>query len=48
VKLGVKAIPEKGEANKQIVLFLSQLFEVSENSVNIQKGESSKDKVIWI
>ncbi len=44
----VAAPPVKGKANKELVLFLSQLIGVSKSSINIRSGLTSKRKVIAI
>lgn len=44
----IAAPPVKGKANKELVLFLSQLIGVSKGSINIKSGLTSRRKVIAI
>ena len=48
--LGVKvaAPPLKGQANRELVAFLSQLLGVSQGSLAILKGHTSRNKLIAI
>ena len=43
--LNIKAIPEKGQANKEIIKFLSKLLK---KQVRIVKGLKSKEKIIEV
>ena len=49
-KLFVKttATPEKGKANKQVILLLAKFYKISENQLEIARGIKSKNKVIKI
>jgi uncharacterized protein (TIGR00251 family) len=44
----IAAPPVKGKANKELVLFLSQLIGMSKSSINIKSGLTSRRKVIAI
>jgi uncharacterized protein (TIGR00251 family) len=44
----IAAPPVKGKANKELVLFLSQLIGVSRGSINIKSGLTSRRKAIAI
>ena len=44
----IAAPPVKGKANKELVLFLSQIIGVSKGSINIKSGLTSRRKVIAI
>ena len=44
----IAAPPVKGKANKELVLFLSQLIGVGKSSINIKSGFTSRRKVIAI
>jgi len=44
-RLNIKASPEKGEANKEIVKFLSKLLK---KQVRIVSGLKSKEKIIEV
>ena len=47
-KLFVKtaATPEKGKANKQVILLLAKFYKISKNQLEIVRGLKSKNKVI--
>ena len=49
-KLSVKttATPEKGRANKQVILLLAKFYKISKNQLKIVRGLKSKNKVIKI
>ena len=49
-KLFVKttATPEKGKANKQVILLLAKFYKISKNQLEIVRGIKSKNKVIKI
>jgi uncharacterized protein (TIGR00251 family) len=42
----IAAPPVKGEANRELVKFLSQLIGVSKDSINIKSGYTGRRKVI--
>lgn len=44
----VAAPPVKGKANKELTAFLSQALGVSQSSLNIVKGHTSRNKVIAV
>ena len=46
VKVKVTAQPIKNKANKALVEFLSKNFKVPKSSIEIVKGETSKEKTI--
>jgi uncharacterized protein (TIGR00251 family) len=48
IKLKIAAPPVDGKANEQCRRFLAKLLDVSAGSVEIIKGDSSRDKVIRI
>ena len=49
-KLSVKttATPEKGRANKQVILLLAKFYKISKNQLKIVRGLKSKNKVIKV
>lgn len=47
-KIWINASPQKGEANRALIKFLSQYFKVRKNEIIIIKGEKSRDKIIKI
>ena len=48
IKVKITAQPIDGKANKALIDYLSKLFTVSKSSIEIIKGETSKDKTIFI
>ena len=48
VKVKITAQPIEGKANKALVEYLSKLFKIPKTSIEIVKGENSKDKTILL
>ncbi len=48
IKVKITAQPIDGKANKALIEFLSKQFKVPKTSMEILKGETSKDKTILI
>ena len=48
LRVKIAAPPVKGKANKELVLFLSQLIGVSKSSINIKSGLTGRRKVITV
>lgn len=48
LQVRVAAPPVKGKANKELTAFLSQALGVSQSSLNIVKGHTSRNKVMAI
>lgn len=48
MKVKVTAAPVEAKANKALVEFLAEYFNVKKNKITIIKGEKSKNKVIMI
>ena len=46
LKLSVKAPPEKGKANKDVVSLVAETFGLTSSDVTILSGETSPDKVV--
>ncbi len=46
--LKITAPPIKGKANKELLKFLSDVLEVGKSNLSIEKGVSSKRKVVVI
>ena len=44
----VAAPPVKGKANKELIDFLSRLFDVSKSQVTILRGHTARNKVVAI
>lgn len=48
IKVRVTAQPIENKANKALIEYLSKLFKIPKTSIEIVKGETSKDKTIFI
>ncbi len=48
IKLKVTAQPIENKANKAVVEYLSKFLKVSKTSIEIVKGDTSKDKTLFI
>ncbi len=48
LRVKIAAPPVKGKANKELIDFLSKLLGVSKSSITIEKGLTSRRKVIAI
>lgn len=48
LKVKISAPPVKGKANKELIGFLSDRFEISKSSITIEKGLTSKRKGLII
>jgi uncharacterized protein (TIGR00251 family) len=48
LKIDIKAVPEKGKANEELLKILSSSFQVPRQNVTIIKGKNSRLKVIKI
>ena len=48
ITIGIKAKPEKGKANKEIIKKLSKYFDVSKSKVKIIAGEKSRKKLVEV
>ncbi len=48
LRVKIAAPPVKGKANKELVDFLSQLLGISKSNINIDKGLTSRRKVIAV
>lgn len=48
LKIKLKAIPEKGKANDELIKFLSKHFKIPKSNINIIKGQTNKNKIIEI
>lgn len=46
VKVKITAQPVDGKANKALIEFLSKEFKIPKTSIQILKGETSKDKTL--
>ena len=48
ITIGIKAKPEKGEANKEIIKKLSKYFCVAKSNVKIISGQKSRKKLVEV
>lgn len=48
IRAYVKAKPEHGKANQELIKLLSKFFDVNKREIKIVKGEKSRDKIIQI
>lgn len=46
VKIKITAQPIDGKANKAVIEFLAKTFKIPKTSIEIIKGETSKDKTV--
>jgi uncharacterized protein (TIGR00251 family) len=44
----VAALPVEGKANKKLIEFLSEILDISKNRILIEKGGTSKNKMIAV
>lgn len=47
-RVKISASPVKGKANRELIAFLSQLLGVSQSTLTIVKGHTTKNKVVAI
>jgi uncharacterized protein (TIGR00251 family) len=47
-KIRLKAVPEKGKANQELISFLSKLLKVPKASVTIVSGATDRNKLVKI
>lgn len=47
-KLKITSAPVDGEANKQVIKFLSKEWKISKSKIKIIRGETSKNKILEI
>ncbi len=48
VKIRISAAPRDGEANREIISFLSELLSVTKKDVEILRGESGRSKDVYV
>lgn len=47
-KVRLKALPEAGKANKELVRILAKFFDVTQSDIRILRGTGSRDKTVEI
>lgn len=48
LKVMVNAVPEKGKANKELLVWLAKILKVSKSSLSIISGESDHSKKVFL
>lgn len=48
LRIRIAAVPEKGEANKELVKFLAKTFGISKSQVMLISGETSRHKRFFL
>ena len=48
LKIRLAAIPEKGEANQELIRFLAKFFKLPKSSFVITHGETSRHKIVQV
>lgn len=48
LKIRIKALPEKGNANEELIRFLADFLEIAKSNLEIVSGKSSRNKRIKI
>ncbi|HTM64484.1 MAG TPA: DUF167 domain-containing protein [Gammaproteobacteria bacterium] len=46
LNIALHARPQEGEANKELIAFLSNFFEIPKSKIKLQRGAASRYKVI--
>lgn len=45
-KVKIKAVPEQGKANKELIEYLSQYFKIEKSKISIKSGKQNQIKLI--
>ncbi len=48
VRIKIKAVPEKGKANKELIEFLAELLNISKSEISIISGAGSQLKLVKV
>lgn len=48
LKVRLKAVPEKGEANEELIRFLSRELKIAKSLITILRGHTSREKTVHI
>lgn len=46
--ISLHAKPHEGEANKELISFLAKLFRIPKSQIMLQRGESSRRKIMMV
>ena len=48
LKIRLKAVPEKGAANKELISFLAKFLHIAKSNISIKRGSQSRHKHLLI
>lgn len=48
LKIRLRAVPEKGEANKVLIAFLAEVLDLPKSNIELLRGETSRHKLLLI
>lgn len=48
LKVRLNALPEKGEANEELIRVLSKEFKIAKSLITIVRGHSSREKIVHL
>ena len=48
LKIRLRAVPEKGEANRALIVFLAEQLDIAKSSIELIRGETSRHKLLLI
>ena len=48
LKIKLRAVPEKGKANTELIKFLAKYFKTAKSNIKIIKGETKRNKIVEI
>lgn len=48
LKIKLKALPLEGKANKELIKFLSEILHISKSRIELIRGETSKQKDLFL
>lgn len=48
LKIKLKAVPEKGKANIELIKFLAKHFKTAKSNITIIKGQTGRNKLVEI
>lgn len=48
LKLKIRALPQDGEANKELLNFVAELLEIAKKKVHLIQGETSRQKLVLV
>ena len=48
LKIKLKAVPEKGKANTELIKFLAKHFKTAKSNIDITKGKTNRNKIVEI